>query len=472
MANPFLNKTELLERDIETALLLEQANVLDIGKAVAYTDGDRIFINTEDNLFNILPAYDTRMLKWLLWHEKIHLELKHHNRFFKYLDELSAEDTLDEFHVTKDEVNIIMDILVHDWMASKFPELVETALNNLAQFRDRNSLKYTFKHNTLEEMLEEYAQHKKGDDGDSSKDGEPSETKDGDSEGEGKEGKGKSDKPTEEKPTEEEKTTEDKPEEKTAAGTKGHSEGGSGDEPKDDIAEDGEPEMIDDAGEHDKTDWSKLQEIDSKEFITREEGERYIDKINALKRKKIRLAKLTETLNGLATSTRRRSYAMPSPISVGGGVILKGSTPGRTQLYLCFDASGSMGSEMETFKEIISKSIPQAMDTPTAWFSGYGAKIAKDEGGRSYDYYKGKFKDFMPVHANNGYNDDGDRTIELCYLAEQLGYSPIGVTDGGGCISWSKDMIKQLKRTVLVGQSGRWLEQVQKINPRIQILEI
>ena len=472
MANPFLNKTELLERDIETALLLEQANVLDIGKAIAYTDGDRIFINTEDNLFNILPAYDTRMLKWLLWHEKMHLELKHHNRFFKYLDELSAKDTMDEFHVTKDEVNIIMDILGHDWMSKKFPELVETALNNLAQFRDRNSLKYTFKHNTLEEMLEEYAQHKKGDDGDSSKDGEPSETKDGDNEGEGKEGKGKSDKPTEEKPTEEEKTTEDKPEEKTDAGTKGHSEGGSGDEPKDDTAEDGEPEMIDDAGEHDKTDWSKLQEIDSKEFITREEGERYIDKINALKRKKIRLAKLTETLNGLVTSTRRRSYAMPSPISVGGGVILKGSTPGRTQLYLCFDASGSMGSEMETFKEIISKSIPQAMDTPTAWFSGYGAKIAKDEGGRSYDYYKGKFKDFMPVHANNGYNDDGDRTIELCYLAEQLGYSPIGVTDGGGCISWSKDMIKQLKRTVLVGQNGRWLEQVQKINPRIQILEI
>lgn len=472
MANPFLNKTELLERDIETALLLEQANVLDIGNAVAYTDGDRIFINTEDNLFNILPAYDTRMLKWLLWHEKIHLELKHHNRFFKYLDELSAKDTMDEFHVTKDEVNIIMDILVHDWMADKFPELVETALNNLAQFRDRNSLKYTFKHHTLEEMLEEYSQHKKGDDGDSTEDGEPSETKDGDGKGKSKEGKGKSDKPTEEKPTEEEKTTEDKPEEKTDAGTKGHSEGGSGDEPKDDTAEDGEPEMIDDPGEHDKTDWSKLQEIDSKEFITREEGERYIDKINELKRKKIRLAKLTETLNGLVTSTRKRSYAMPSPISVGGGVILKGSTPGRTQLYLCFDASGSMGSEMETFKDIISKSIPQAMDTPTAWFSGYGAKISKDKSGRSYDYYKGKFKDFMPVRANNGYSDDGDRTIELCYLAEQQGYSPIGITDGGGRLSWSVDMIKQLKRTVLVGQNGRWLEQVKKINPKIQILVI
>ena len=78
----------------------------------------------------------------------------------------------------------------------------------------------------------------------------------------------------------------------------------------------------------------------------------------------------------------------------------------------------------------------------------------------------------MPIHANNGYNDDGDRTIELCYLAEQQGYSPIGVTDGGGCISWSVDMIKQLKRTVLVGQNGRWLEQVKKINPKIQILVI
>lgn len=476
MANPFLNKTELLERDIETALLLEQANVLDIGNAVAYTDGDRIFINTEDNLFNILPAYDTRMLKWLLWHEKMHLELKHHNRFFKYLDELSAEDTMDEFHVTKDEVNIIMDILVHDWMSKKFPELVETAVNNLAQFRDRNSLKYTFKHNTLEEMLEEYSQHKKGDDGDSTEDEKPSETKDGD--GEDKKGKGKGDKPTEEKPKEEEKpeeeekTTEDKTEDKTDAGVKGHSEGGAGDEPKDDKAEDGEPKIIDDPGEHDKTDWSKLQKIDSKEFITREEGNRHMDKINELKRKKIRLAKLTETLNGLVTSTRKRSYAMPSPISVGGGVILKGSTPGRTQLYLCFDASGSMGCEMETFKDIISKSIPQAMDTPTAWFSGYGAKIAKDKSGRSYDYYKGKFKDFMPIHANNGYNDDGDRTIELCYLAEQQGYSPIGITDGGGCISWSRDMIKQLKRTVLVGQNGRWLEQVKKINPKIQILVI
>lgn len=71
-----------------------------------------------------------------------------------------------------------------------------------------------------------------------------------------------------------------------------------------------------------------------------------------------------------------------------------------------------------------------------------------------------------------GYSDDGDRTIELCYKAEQLGYSPIGVTDGGGKISWSKDMLKQLKRTIFVGQDKEWLEDVQKINPKIQVLDI
>ena len=58
----------------------------------------------------------------------------------------------------------------------------------------------------------------------------------------------------------------------------------------------------------------------------------------------------------------------------------------------------------------------------------------------------------------------------MCFKAEQLGYSPIGVTDGGGRISWSKDMIKQLKRTVLVGHSEEWLKAVQKINPNIQII--
>lgn len=131
-----------------------------------------------------------------------------------------------------------------------------------------------------------------------------------------------------------------------------------------------------------------------------------------------------------------------------------------------------MGEELATFKDIISKSIPQAMDTPTAWFSGHGQKISSDLGGRDYDYYKGIFKDIMPVWASCGYDDDGDRTIELCFKAEQEGYCPIGVTDGGGCISWSRDMIKQLKRTVLVGQNADWLKAIQKINPKIQILYI
>ena len=61
MSNPFLNSDS---RDIETAILLEQANVTDIGNAVAYTDGKRVFMNTEDNLFSILPAYTNGMLKW------------------------------------------------------------------------------------------------------------------------------------------------------------------------------------------------------------------------------------------------------------------------------------------------------------------------------------------------------------------------------------------------------------------------
>ena len=149
MANPFLNNDC---RDVETAIMLEQAMVHDIGNAVAYTDGDRIFINTDDNLFNILPAYDHNMLKWLLWHERYHKELRHHNRFFKYLRELKDKEVMDEFYVTKEEVNIIMDILVHDSLSKMFPELVEIAKQNLAQMRDQNSLKYTFKTFTHEEM--------------------------------------------------------------------------------------------------------------------------------------------------------------------------------------------------------------------------------------------------------------------------------------------------------------------------------
>ena len=467
MANPFLNNDC---RDVETAVLLEQAYQHDIGNAVAYTDGDRIFINTDDNLFNILPAYDHNMLKWLLWHERYHKELRHHNRFFKYLKELDEEKIKNEFRVTKEEVNIIMDILVHDSLAKLFPELVETAVNNLAQMRHRNSLKYTFTTNTLEEMLKEYADYKHKDEdekGEGEGEGTPEET---DEEGDGT-SEDKDDKPSDEE-------SEGKSEARTTPEKDGHGASGKGKDAKEPEVTDETPEPEKESEqpspepEHDKTDWSKLDNIDSKEFIETSEGDKYVEQINRLKRKKFKLGKLTQTLNGLATTTRKRSYSMPSTIHVGKGVLLKGRTPGKTNLYLCFDASGSMDSEMQTFKEIISKSIPQAMDVPTAWFSGYGEKVPRDPTGRNRDYYKAKFKDFMCVCATGGYNDDGDRTIELCYKAEQLGYSPIGVTDGGGQISWSKDMLKQLKRTVFVGQSKWWLEEAQRINPKVQVLDI
>lgn len=466
MSNPFLNNDS---RDVETAILLEKAYQHDIGKAVAYTDGDRVFINTDDNLFNILPAYDHNMLKWLLWHEDYHKQLRHHNRFFKYLHELSKEDTMDEFHVTKEEVNIIMDILVHDSLCKLFPELIETAVNNLAQMRNRNSLGYTFKSYTLEEMLDEYSKHKHGE---GTSDGE----REGEETDEKGEGKDKSKGKAKAKDT---KSEGDKSEEKSGKTETADGEGGESHTTPSGKSEDKDPEIKDEPApepepesEHDKTDWSKLDDIDSKEFIESDEADEYVYQINELKKKKFRLGKLTQTLNGLATTTRKRSYAMPSTIHVGKGVLLKGRTPGKTNLYLCFDASGSMGDEMETFKEIISKSIPQAMDVPTAWFSGARAKIPRDPEGRSCDYYKGKFKDFMPVYANSGYDDDGDRTIELCLKAEKQGYSPIGVTDGGGQISWSRDMIKQLQRTILVGQRERWLKAVQEINPKIQIIVV
>lgn len=454
MANVFLSGAD---RDIETAIMLEKAIVCDIGNAVAYTDGDRIFINTDDNLFKILPAYDHKMLKWLLWHERYHKELRHHNRFFKYLEELDEEKTKDEFHVTKSEVNIIMDILVHDSLTKLFPELVDTASKNLAQLRNRNSLGYTFKTRTLEEMLDEYKDFKK-------KDEEEKAPKETDEKGE--------------------ETSEETAETKVKSHAEEKKDTPEKDKPAESKPEEGKPEINEDAeepeekepaplpDEHDKTDWSKLEELEDREFIEEREGDRYVEAINRLKRKKFKLGKLTETLNGLVTSTRRRTYAMPSPIRLSGGAILKGSKPGRTKLYLCFDASGSMSAEMETFKEIISKSIPQAMETPTVWFSGYGERIKRDPDGRSSDYYKGTFKDFMPVSADNGYSDDGDRTIELCWKAEQQGYSPIGITDGGGQISWSTDKLKELKRTVLVGQNPSWLEEAKKINPKIQTLDI
>ena len=498
MVNPFLSSTHY---DTETAIMLERAYVTDIGRAVAYTDGDRIFLNTQDNLFKILPAYDDNMLKWLLWHERMHLELKHHNRFFKYVEEFEKEmetpaETFSDgaitlhakkFNITKDEVNIIMDILVHDWMSKKFPELVDTAVNNLAQFRDRNSLSYTFKTHTLEEMLDEYAKFKHKDETDETPgegdDSEETEEKDEDSKSKGK-GKGKAKDKEEDKPKEDEKKEDKK---KKPSTDKADAEGGHDSTPREKTGKDEskvtrepeseqpEPEA---PGHHDETDWSKLDDIDSKEFITESEGNKWVEEINRLKNVKLRLARITTTLNGLVTDTKVRSYKTPSYMQTGQHTIFKGSKKGKASLYLCFDASGSMGGDMDTFKEIIGKAIPQALKTPTVWFSGYayreeGRAVMRrchDAEGRDDDYYKGTFADFMKISADSGYGDDGDRTIELCWKAEQLGYSPIGITDGGGRISWSVDMIKQLKRTVLVGHSKRWLDGVKKINPNIQII--
>ena len=473
MANPFLNGGH---EEIETAILLEKATQCDLAElnrsyanAVAFTDGNRVYVNSDDNLAKILPDYNQGMLKWLLWHEEYHKQLKHHNRFFKYLDELRAEKVFDEFQVTKDEVNIIMDILVHDSLSRMFPELVETAVNNLAQMRNRNSLGYTFKATTLEEMLDEYKAYKHPEEDKEDGDGE-----DGDGEGEGI-GDTKSETPKDEEDKSEDTEDKDKSEDK---GEKAHEDGGGMGDSKDSREDETEPEVSEGTPpksepepEHDKTDWSKLDDINPKEFIEADEADHIDNAIKELKNKKLKLAKVTETLNGLVTTTRIRTYARPSYIGVDKSIMLKGRKPGRASLYLVFDASGSMGDELALFKKIISESIPQAMSIPTEWFSGCNEKIPRNPEGRNHDYYKGTFKDIMPVWASSGYNDDGDRVIELCLEAEKKGYSPIGVTDGGGGI-YEPEVLKQLKRTVLVGNCKSWLRKAKEINPRIETIDI
>lgn len=465
MANVFLNGGH---EEIETAILLEKATQCDLGElnrayknAVAFTDGSKVFVNSDDNLARILPDYNQGMLKWLLWHEEYHKQLKHHNRFFKYLDELKRKKTMDKFAVTKDEVNIIMDILVHDSLAKLFPELVPTAVNNLAQMRNRNSLGYTFKTNTLEEMLQEYADYKHTDEDKKEGEGTPEE----------KDGEGEDTGDTSSKEEKKDTTDSGKGErEHEDGGGRGHGKGEDESEPEmeDSPAPKSEPEL---EPEHDKTDWSKLDDINPKEFIDSDEADYIQDAIKELKNKKLKLARLTETLNSLATTTRIRTYARPSYIGVDKSIMLKGRKPGRASLYLVFDASGSMGEELALFKKIISESIPHAMTVPTEWFSGGGQTISHNPEGRNYDYYKGTFKDIMSVYASSGYSDDGDRTIELCLKAEEKGFTPIGVTDGGGGI-YEPEILKKLTRTVLVGNNKRWLEKAREINPRIQTISI
>lgn len=465
MANIFLEDGH---DDIETAIMLENAKQCDLAllspsykNAVAFTDGKRVFINSDDNLARILPAYDKGMLKWLLWHERYHMELKHHKRYFDFLKQL--EDKKNKLALTQAEVNIIMDILVHDSLAKMFPELVETATTNLAQMRNRNSLGYTFKTHTLEEMLEEFAKTKEPPEKSERDEGEGTPEEDEDSED-----KDKGDTPTGEKSHEE---GEDRKPETSKSKSKDEKP-----EEKDVESEHTDPEP---EPEHDKTDWSKLDEIESKEFIDNNEGNYLEEKINRLKRQKFKLAKLTQTLNGMVTTTKMRTYRVPSRIQVQQGVMMKGKLPGRTSLYLVFDASGSMGSELATFKKIVKEAIPQAMDVPTEWFSGWAedgadehTRYNKHYDGRTFkDYHKGKFRDILPVYASSGYNDDGDRVIELCALAEEKGFNPIGITDGGGGI-YNPAVLKKLKRTILVCREKWWLDKAKSINPNIQTLEI
>ena len=469
MANIFLEDGH---DDIETAIMLERAKQCDLAllspsykNAVAFTDGKRVFINSDDNLARILPDYNKGMLKWLLWHERYHMELKHHKRYFDFLEQLE-EDKENKFALTQAEVNIIMDILVHDSLAKMFPELVETATTNLAQMRNKNSLGYTFKTHTLEEMLEEFAKTKEPPEESEPSDGEG--TPDEDSKD--SEDKDKGDTPTGEKSHEESK---DKKPETSKSKSKDAKP-----EEKDVESEHSEPEPEPEP-EHDKTDWSKLDEIEGKEFIDNNEGNYLDEKINKLKRQKFKLARLTQTLNGMVTTTKMRTYRVPSRIQVQQGVMMKGKLPGRTSLYLVFDASGSMGGELATFKKIVKEAIPQVMDIPTEWFSGWtrdgedkATRYNKHYDGRTFgDYHKGKFRDILPVYASSGYSDDGDRVIELCALAEEKGYSPIGVTDGGGGI-YNPAVLKKLKRTILVSKTDWWLDKAKQINPNIQTLEI
>ena len=468
MANIFLEDRD----DLETAIMLDRAKQCDLAllspsykNAVAFTDGERVFINSDDNLTRILPDYNKGMLKWLLWHERYHMELKHHKRYFKFLDDLRKSK--DTFGLSHSEVNIIMDILVHDSLAKMFPELVDTAKTNLAQMRNRNSLGYTFKTHTLEEMLEEYAKSKMP-----PEESEPSE-------GEGT-------------PDEDKDSEEDKGEGGTPSSEKAHEEGGDTPETakstKDKTPEEKDEEDVESEQpspepepepEHDEADWSKLEDRDSTEFIDKDEGNYLEEKINRLKRQKFKLAKLTQTLNGMVTTTKMRTYRVPSKIQLQPGVMMKGKLPGRTSLYLVFDASGSMGGELATFKKIVKEAIPQAMDVPTEWFSGWArdgedarTRYDKRYGGCTYrDYHKGKFQDILPVYATSGYSDDGDRVIELCLLAEEKGYSPIGITDGGGGI-YHPEVLKKLKRTILVCREKWWLDKAKSINPNIQTLEI
>lgn len=424
MANPFLTAECT---DVETALLYEKAVITDIGDKVACTDGKTLFLNNEENLRKLLPIYNTNVLRWLLWHEQYHVLLKHHPRYQQY--EAKYEQSFERPIIHPRTVNIIMDILVHDSLIKMFPDTIPIMMTNGTQFREHNILEYTFKTYTLEEMLDEYLH---------------------------REDKNK------------EESNEEQPGDATPSKDKSESS-----KPSENTDSDGNKSSTEPSSEYneDERTLTAAQTQVTNEFLDPYMASKYKRQVEELKKKQRKLTTLTQKINGLVTSTRRRSYAMPSMIQTNKNVLLKGRTPGRTPLALCFDASGSMGEEMELFKDIITQSIPQAQQAPTTWFGGENnSRQFRVPGKRSPDYYAGTFKDFLPVKADSGYGDDGDRTIELCYEAELKGYSPIGVTDGGGKLSWSKPLLEKLKRTTLVGPSRWWLTRVKEVNPNVQII--
>lgn len=435
--NIFLEKTP---KDTDTALLLEKAIVHDIGDSVAYTDGDTTFINTEENLTKLLPAYDTDMLKWLLWHEKYHMELRHHERYRNLV-------VTDSCKLNMKAVNIIMDILVHDSLSKMFPELVETARKNLAQMRDKNSLLYTFKTFTLEEMIEEFAEFCKDQASNPDSNSDSSGESDADSDS-----KGKAIAMEEEDTAPKGKPSSDKtPEEASDKAPE---------------VKDGKAEQT--SGQEPDSCWEQLKTIDSREFITKMESDNIKQAVNHLRQVKLQLATITKKLNSMVTVSRQRTYARPSYLH-SPHAIIKGSAPGRCNLYFCFDASGSMGHELDIFKEIITKAVPQAMSVPTEWFSGTTPKIKEYQ----YDYYKGTFRDIIPVQASSGYGNDGDRTVTLCYQAEQKGFSPLCITDGGGGLDEdSIAMVKKLRSTIVVTHSQNFTALIHKTNPRLEVIYV
>lgn len=487
--NIFLfDDTEDKERveDLKTAELFDKAVITDIGNAVAYTDGNRIFINTNEKLYKLLPHYDEyKMLKWLLWHEEFHKELFHHKRFHEFVDRRHTPVNLEQ-----QEVNIIMDILVHDSLCKMFPELIETARANCAQLRDCNSLHYPFKARDLMAMLEEYSEYKKEQEGK----GTPS-------------GGGGSDTPEDEDKDETSDDTDETPMNiDNVDGPAKDDDSSTGSAPIDDIPTSQEvdptsiklaPASNSDSKEPKnkikEPDWSILDDIDEEEFIDKWEGEELIRQAKRLQIKRINMGKITRKLASLSTTIKERTYRRPSRRQgLYGNVLAKGKICSQASLYLIFDASSSMYNEMQMFKEIISVSVPGAMNTPTEWFAGSGADAkTKNQDPESETLkklvlnarehaHKGVFKDFMKVQARNGTGCDGDNVIELCYAAEQKGFTPIAVSDlqcsnltyKDTSPTW--DIVAKLRRTIIVGPEYEksTFDKIKEHNSHIQVFMV